>query len=246
MPDPLTSHVVSAHGAGRDLRDRLFALYDAAYSGGSREQFDLDLAEKDWVILLKAGTSIAGFSTQKVFEVAHDGARLRILFSGDTIIDRAHWGSQELVRAWCRFAGAIKGQDPSTKLFWYLISKGHRTYLYLPFFFETFYPSPDTTPPARVRALMDRLGESRYGVHYDKATGLIQGAAAHDRLRSELDAAPRRDRNRHVAFFLERNPRYAEGVELLCLAEIAAENMRGVARRELERGIADGQRELAG
>ena len=237
MPDMLTSRVVSPPDVDRGLCDRLFELYDAAYAGGSRSEFDHDLAEKDALILLEGGDRVVGFSTQKVFDTVHEGRRLRILFSGDTIIDPKHWGSQELVRAWCRFAGTVKGDDPLTPLYWYLISKGHRTYLYLPLFFRSFYPSCDAATPPFEASLMRALGTSRYGDRFDPEAGLIDARSPHDRLREELDSAPQRTSNRHVAYFLDCNPRYAEGVELLCLAEITPENMRSFARRELERGM---------
>jgi hypothetical protein len=36
-----------------------------------------------------------------------------------------------------------------------------------------------------------------------------------------------------VRFFLEKNPGYARGDELVCVAEISPGNMRGLARRML-------------
>jgi hypothetical protein len=216
-------------------RERLFALYELYYEGAERQRFFEDLDEKDCVILLIDGEEVVGFSTQKVF----DFGRARILFSGDTIIDPRHWGTQELVRAWCRFAGRTKAESPDVPLYWFLISKGHRTYLYLPLFFARFHPSCDHVPTAFEHDLMQRLGASRYGARFNGATGLIDEASPFDRLRPEIDSAADRTRNRHVAFFLERNPRYADGVELLCLTEVAADNMRSFARREMERGMAE-------
>ena len=216
-------------------RERLFALYELYYEGAERQRFFDDLDEKDCVILLIDGDEIAGFSTQRVF--AFD--RVRVLFSGDTIIDPRHWGTQELVRAWCRFAGRTKGEAPDRPLYWFLISKGHRTYMYLPLFFNRFLPSCDHTPNDFECDLMRRLGTSRYGDRYNAASGLIDEDAPLDRLRPEIDSAPDRARNRHVSFFLDKNPRYADGVELLCLTEISAENMRSFARREMERGMAE-------
>jgi hypothetical protein len=228
----MRSEVVPVAGVDRQ---RLFALYELYYEGADRERFFADLDEKDFVIVLLDGDAIAGFSTQKVFDF--DG--VRILFSGDTIIDPRHWGTQELVRAWCRFAGRTKAAAPDVPLYWFLISKGHRTYLYLPLFFERFHPSCDDAPTEFERKLMQRVGTARYGDRFNTATGLIDEAAPLDRLRPEIDSAPARTRNRHVAHFLECNARYADGVELVCLTEISASNMRSFARREMERGFAE-------
>ena len=40
-----------------------------------------------------------------------------------------------------------------------------------------------------------------------------------------------------VAFFLQKNPHFYEGVELACLARLHPDNMRGYARTSLENGF---------
>lgn len=240
MPETLRSEAIDVARIGGALRDELFALFAAHYDRAERARFDEDLDQKDAAILLRRDDgTLAGFSTQSVFDVVHDSRQVRVLFSGDTIIDPRDWGTQELVRAWCRFAGNVKGAAPHLPLYWMLISKGHRTYLYLPFFFSRFFPSCNGDPDPFERTLMHRLGRLRFGDRYDPLTGLIDARAPLDRLRPEIDSAPQRTHNRHVAYFLERNPRYADGVELLCLTEIDPSNMRSFARREAERGMSE-------
>ena len=39
-----------------------------------------------------------------------------------------------------------------------------------------------------------------------------------------------------MRFFLEKNPGYARGNELVCVAELAPENMKGLAQRLLLEG----------
>lgn len=248
MPEEtLTSEVIAVPRITVALRDELFALFEAGYDRADRARFDDDLRGKDAAIVLRRHDgSVAGFSTQTVFEVVHEQRRVRVLFSGDTIIDPRNWGTQELVRAWCRFAGTVKGEAPDLPLYWLLISKGHRTYLYLPFFFGRFFPSCDDEPTRFERTLMHHLGRTRFGDRYDPETGLIDAGAPLDRLKAEIDSAAQRSRNRHVAFFLARNPHYADGVELLCLTEINPSNMRSFARREAELGMAEVMELVAG
>ncbi len=223
--------------------DALFALHAAHYEGADPEQFRRDLFEKHWVILLRAETGpgaacrIVGFSTQKLVD-ARAACGVRALFSGDTVIHREYWGTQQLVRAWCRLAGALLACERETPLYWFLISKGHRTYLYLPLFFREFYPRHDRPTPPEIQRVMDHLAGTRYPAEYDPGAGLIRPApAASDRLRPELDGAPQRGHNPHVAYFVARNPDYRRGTELVCLARVAPENMRGAARREVEAGM---------
>jgi hypothetical protein len=172
-----------------------------------------------------------------LMEVCVDRRPVSVLFSGDTVIHREYWGSQELVRAWCRLAGQLKARCGDQPLYWFLISKGHRTYMYLPLFFQDFYPCHDRPTPEFESRLIRALGREKYPRAFDPHTGLIEHSRTHDRLKPALDAAPLRVRNPHVTFFLDRNPRYQEGSELVCVAEIAPENMRSLARRELEEGL---------
>lgn len=240
MPDgPLFGEVVPVRAITPDLAERLWALYAAHYDGADPDRFRADLAEKGWVLLLReggAGTPV-GFSTQMLIDVRVEDRTVRALFSGDTIIHRDWWGTQELVRTWCRFAGQILRAHGDAPLYWFLISKGYRTYLYLPFFFEAFYPRHDRPTPPFEQRLIEMLGSVRYGAAFDPRTGLIEHPGVHDRVREELDTTEQRRRNPDVDFFVRRNPRYAEGVELVCVAEIAPENLHGAARRALEIGM---------
>jgi hypothetical protein len=238
----LYGEAVPAQGLSGSQVERLSALYQEHYDGADPARFRADLAEKEWAILLRERETglIVGFSTQMLIDATVQGRSVRALFSGDTIIHRAYWGSQELVRTWCRFAGQAKALDPVLPLYWFLISKGHRTYLYLPLFFETFSPRHDRETPPFEEQLLDTLSRARYGAAYNPETGLIRHADLHDRLKPDLDASPSRESNPHVRFFLQKNPAYAEGTELACVAEISPENMRSLARRELEAGLRAG------
>src|SRR5208282_5054464 len=79
----------------------MFQVFARHYDCVSRERFLSDLAEKDCVLVLwDANGTICGFSTQKLLRASVGGLPIRAVFSGDTIIDRAHWGEQELGRCW--------------------------------------------------------------------------------------------------------------------------------------------------
>jgi hypothetical protein len=66
-------------------------------------------------------------------------------------------------------------------------------------------------------------------------------------LKPELCDVPEgRREDPRVRFFLNSNPGYARGEELVCLARIAPENMRSVAGRAVAEGLAQGPlRELS-
>ena len=128
-------------------RSAMHALFVRCYDCVPPDAFERDLNSKDAVVLVRDGNGVLrGFSTQAWFDWQHEGEPVRILFSGDTIVEPGYWGSPELARGWCDVAARLLKTKPARRLFWLLISKGYRTYLYLPVFFRDFVPSPSSSP----------------------------------------------------------------------------------------------------
>ena len=179
----------------------------------------------------------AGFSTLAVYERTFEGAPVRVLFSGDTVVDESHWGQQALAFAWLRLAGALKAEQPGVPLYWLLISKGHRTYRYLPAFSRAFHPSPDDAGAGPLRALKDFLARDRFGADYDAATGVVRFPESRGHLRAPYADVPEAHlRLPEVAFFLAANPGYAQGDELVCVCELAEDRLQPIARRAFVAG----------
>ena len=216
-------------------RDRanLYRLMDAFYDDVTQEVFHRDLEEKNHCILLldKAGT-IQGFSTQRILQVEVAGQQVTGVFSGDTIIHPEHWGSLELFKVFAHhFIADQKGQEP---LYWFLISKGYRTYKMLPLFFNEFYPDYRRKTPDFEQAVIHAFGLSRYPENYDPGDGVIHYQSVKDKLKPGVaDVTERQRRDPDVAYFLEANPGYVRGNDLVCLARLAEENLNRTARRLL-------------
>jgi hypothetical protein len=230
------SEIVPAMRLTTSDRRKLYELLERHYEHVSWVQFEADLLEKDAVIVLRDASGLpCGFSTQKVMYITADGLAVRAIFSGDTIIDPNHWGEQELGRAWCRYVGQVRAVDPETPLYWFLISKGYRTYLYLPVFFKTYYPACAWPTPAAEQRILNALASAKFPEDYDAERGLVVFQESRGNLKPELAAVPpHRLKNQHVQFFLSCNPTYSKGTELVCLAEISPENMRSYPARILE------------
>src|SRR5580700_2598352 len=175
-----------------DLTDRqretMFALMERHYDAVCQEVFETDLDEKPWVILISDPTNgeLCGFSTQMVFEVEVAGRSIRALFSGDTIIDQSHWGDQALAHVWGRLALSLIDALPGAELYWFLISKGYKTYRFLPVFFNEFYPRYDRPTPAAAKTVIDALAAARYPHDYDPQAGVIRAGSEQYRLRKGL------------------------------------------------------------
>ena len=220
----------------------MFAIFARHYDCVTEERFVSDLAEKDCVLTLRDDSGrICGFSTQKLLQVSVSGVRVRAVFSGDTIVDRAHWGEQELGRCWCRYVSAIHDEEPDVPLYWFLISKGYRTYLYLPLFFERFYPNCEATTPEFEQRVLNALATAKFPLNYRPEAGVIVFPQSQGQLQPHLAEIPeRRLGHPHVRFSLERNPRFASGCELACLAEISPSNMKLFAARIMQQpGVPD-------
>ena len=211
----------------------MFAIHAGLYEQVSERGFRADLAEKQWALVLRDdGDRIRGFTTILALDVEVHGEPLAVVFSGDTGIEPEFWGSQALARAWGRFMGERLRARPDLRLFWFLISKGYRTYLYLPLFFRAFYPRVDTVTPPFERALITTLGRLKYPRDFNPETGVVEFAESHGHLKAALAGTPpHRREHAHVRFFLERNPGWRRGHELVCVAEIAPDNLRGMGRR---------------
>jgi hypothetical protein len=217
----------------------MFELYERYYAASSPALFEADLRNKDFVITLRepAG-ALAGFSTLAVLAAKVGGRRLRALYSGDTIIDHAHWGTQALSFTWIRLAGTIKAWSPEQPLYWFLIVKGHRTYRYLSAFSVDFHPRWDAPTPAPARAIMDALARRRFADCYDASRGVVSFPQSRGHLKPQwATIEPAEAARPDVAFFLRSNPGYAQGDELVCLTELAADNLRPLARRVFEQGL---------
>jgi len=228
----------------------MYALFARAYEATDRQRFFTDLAAKRDVLLLRGdGGRIAGFTTLAVFEDAHSagedgesedgGCPIRVVFSGDTLVDPACWGSNALNFAWIRHIARIRAEAPETPLYWLLLSKGFRTYRYLSTFAHQYVPRRDGPDDPALAALRDQLAERLFGPAFDKTRGIVAHDPPRDRLAAPLAALPQTGRAAGEArFFARRNPGYVRGEELVCLCALDVGNMRPFAQRLYRQAMA--------
>ena len=156
-------------------RDAMHGLLASYFAGVERAVFERDLDEKQWAILLERGDgTLAGFTTLLLYRTGFQGETITVVFSGDTIVDRASWGSAALHRTWIAAVTRLAAEHGEGRLFWQLIVSGFRTYRLLPIFFREFYPRHDRDTPPETRALMDELAVHRFGRQYDRARGVVR------------------------------------------------------------------------
>ena len=214
-----------------EQRDEMFALLDRYFAGVSREQFDRDLAEKNWVIHLRREGRLVGFSTLLTREMRFDGRPLLAIYSGDTIVAPEAWGTPGLARAWIAIVNRLRAGFPSWPCYWLLLTSGFRTYRFLPVFWREFFPRASCATPGARQRLLDHLAREQYGESYDAAAGLVRFERP-QQLRGPLaEVATGREANEDVEFFLARNPGHVSGDELVCLTEISEANLTPAGKR---------------
>jgi hypothetical protein len=218
-------------------RDQMFALMDVVYEGVIRAAFERDLAGKDeCVVLRKASGEVAGFSTQRFVTVEVDAARvapltgeepatgtttLQGLFSGDTVIHPDHWGTPVLFQTFARRYVS----DDGPPRWWFLVSKGHRTYRIMPTLFQRFWPNRHGPTPDAALAVMTAYAEALYPG--DLVDGVFEYHRATDRLRPGVAGISESNlRVPDIAFFAGTNPGWVLGHDLVCLCELTPDNLR--------------------
>ena len=213
-------------------REAMYGLLAGHFEGVTRERFAADLADKTWALLLEDEGGLRGFSTLHLYESSPSGEEVcTVVYSGDTIVDPAAWGSAALPRCWIAAVRRLRKEHPRGRLWWLLLTSGFRTYRFLPVFWKSFWPRWEAPMPPEVRTRLDFLAREKAGDLYLKEEGIVRFPEP-QKLRGELVEVPEgRLADPHVVFFLEKNPGWREGDELVCLTEIAEENLTAAGRR---------------
>src|SRR5690349_6688723 len=115
--------------------DEMAQLFAEHYELACPENFKRDLAEKDQVVLLREAESgiLQGFSTLAVYTSKVVGREMGVVYSGDTIIRPAFWGTPALPSVWVQHVLALAATLPQP-VYWLLISSGYKSYRFLPVF----------------------------------------------------------------------------------------------------------------
>lgn len=212
-------------------RDRMFALMTEHYTQMDRTGFERDLAEKNWVLLFRdAAGQIQGFSTLLKYHASVAGRPVTVIFSGDTVIDRDHWGSRALPRNWIRAVRSLHTEDDHPEIYWLLLTGGFRTYRFLPLFWREFFPSVHNGNE-ELRQLRDRLATDRFGATFDPDTGIVRLPGAYAVKNALAAPTPGKRRDPHIDFFLQHNPGHCRGDELACIADLGEHNLTAAGRR---------------
>lgn len=222
----------------RDLIEQMWELYRGHYDHVRRDTFEADLHEKDRVFLGRDDGSgeLVGFSTAIIYSHDWGGRKIGACFSGDTIIRPEYWGQRALHRAFALWMLGWKLRHPRTRLYWFLICHGYRTYLSMVRYFPDHWPHFERGLPAAERRLIDSLGLERFGTDWHPERGVVRVGRHQPVLRATVApfTGPVLDLP-EIRFFIAANPGYADGDELAMIGQVNLAFIRGLLRKFLNR-----------
>jgi hypothetical protein len=217
-------------------RFNLLNLHQQYYDNVKPEIFFNDLSEKDWIIIIKDQSgNLLGFTTIQLIWLDIRNTKHMYLYSGDTIVIERIRNSPVLAGAFAHFMNALINNYPNTPIHWFLISKGYRTYRFLPVYFIEYYPVHDKSIPSDYQQVLDSIAIYKFGYEYNPITQIIHHKEEKDRLRpefAEIYEAKKKDADIH--FFFEKNPFFYKGDELACISDIRHSNFKPLVDRILK------------
>jgi hypothetical protein len=206
-------------------RERMYRLMTAHYERVERNDFERDLTEKEWVILMTdADNTIFGFTTVMRLRARCGDEEVAALFSGDTVLDRDVWGAGGWVREWGHLAARLMHETHPQPLYWLLLTATHRTYRFLPAFFKEYFPRARVPTPAVWQERLETLVRIKFPEEYDADRGVVRTHRPMSVRQEVIERATQGISQEHAAFFAERNPGFLQGEYLVCITDLTQQN----------------------
>jgi hypothetical protein len=202
----------------QDVRE-MFKVFCRYYENTSLEQFISDLNRKSgaFIIRRKIDDAIVGFSTMGIYHMEVDGKKIRGIFSGDTILEKEYWGNRAMNAAFVKRLVLEAIKDPFTPQYWFLISKGYKTFLLLTRNFPDYYPHPEHENP-HMKHIVEAYCDKLFPGKLDRDTMVLDFGEGSNCLKSDVTPISAAQRNEtDIAFFEQRNPQWERGTELPCV-----------------------------
>lgn len=209
----------------------MYGLFRAHFDNVDEHRFRADLADKQWVVRIRSGRSLLGFTSLKYFSLPHAGEQLRVLYSGDTIVAPEARVSTVLARSWIGAVRRLGGYYDAPELYWLLLVSGFRTYRFLPVFWQEFFPAYDRITPAVEQRRIDAAARTLFHGRYLADRGIVRFERPQILKPVHGGIAASRFGDPHVACFAARNPGYRQGEELVCWTRLSEANLTAAGRR---------------
>ncbi len=206
--------------------DDVKAMHDVFikyYHNADYQTFVKDLKKKIGAIMVKKDDgTIIGFSTIGIIEKAIDNQKCLGIFSGDTVIEKEYWGLPNLQTAFLRFLIKTRIKCPTVNLYWFLITKGYKTYLLMANNWRNYYPRYDRQNDEKRKKIVKIFSNHFFEGYYDEKSGLLKFGEGYQKLKENVAEITDELREKYpkIAFFEEVNPTWREGTELPCIGDL--------------------------
>jgi hypothetical protein len=212
-----------------------YALYAAYKTGVDRATFERHFfADDDARVALfhdEAGALI-GFYSAAVQRVAHEG-RQHAVFGALLCIDTRYDGTREATVRAIVDALRFKLREPRTPLAFMGVVTTPASFRRLAVTMPTTYPSRHVPTPAAIDALVRETARLRGLTFVDEARWLVRGLGEPRQPERLKHSQSLRD-DPHARFYMDRNPRFEEGIGMLIWFPLDVENLfRALVRRLL-------------
>ena len=204
--------------------EEMFNVFKKYYEHVDFKTFKNDFDKKNGAFILRENWNgkIVGFSTLLEMKMNIGGKKVVGIFSGDTVIETKYWGKTSLNPVYFKYFVKTKLLNPFTGVYWFLISKGYKTYLLLANNFLRHYPSYNSSNKG-LKAVVDAYCQNLFPEYYDEETGLLNFGETSQCLKSDVAAITPEMCQKYpkIAFFNKVNPTWHKGTELPCIGEIS-------------------------
>lgn len=195
-----------------DMFRRYYEVGDDDRAGWVRSLLEKDVA---FIIEDRDTRRMVGFSSALL--MTFDG--YRIVHSGDTVLERERWGAgKHFAYQMLKVLTRHYLSKPRVPLYWFLISKGYRTYLLMARNLIEFYPTWRGPTPPWAKDVIAEVARRRYGTAFRPQTGVL--TFPYRRAPLQPWVTPITDEQRDdadIAYFERANPCWQDGDELACI-----------------------------
>lgn len=215
---------ISINLVSEKLKTTMFSIFSKYYESVDFDKFQYDLSKKTDVMLLYdtslKGEQLIGFSTILRIRCKTTIA-YTALFSGDTVVEKEYWGRKDLQKAFFFYILQTKILYFWRPVYWFLISKGYKTYMMMLNNFKYTYPCRLDHTPELEQAILDEFYSNMFENLFDKSQGIIASAQGKDFVKEGYTDISDEDlANEDIQFFLNKNPEFDKGSELACITKI--------------------------
>ncbi len=207
------------------LVDRLYGVYSETVHGDTRDEFEAQVfgaGEVRLQLFYGARDELAGFLYAGVERMEYAG-RMHAVFCAGVFIRLGYRGGRLGALFGLRQALRFKVHEPRTSLAYLTRSSSPAVYRLLASTMPRVYPSRRYKTPTDVEALVRAFSVRRQYVPVGEDAWLVRSGA------TPLDASRLRrlEHNPEARFYVEHNPRFAEGESLLVWIPLDAANLVG-------------------